>query len=257
MFEITNINKSSKVKTSLKGSLFFLEKISGSLEILLILGAWTFIFFHNESFFGLEKKEVVTYILIANMFGLLAGIFLHRVLKYSINKNKENELISNPFKYLFKIIRTGFWINVLPFVSALVFNFALIYFFVGKINFNLSILTIIIITLIIFLSFIIQVLIFFIARSFAFWSFESVSQFKTIVKFKKILAGAYFPLSILPPLYLKISLMLPFAYAFFVPTELLLGKMTLSDGVFGIWIEILWIIILYAFIKIFRRQGLK
>ncbi len=253
MFEITNINNPNKEKNSLKGLLFFLEKISGGLGVLFILGAWIFIFFNNNNFFGLERKEIITYILVANMFGLVAGTFLHRVLRHDIGKNKEEELLSKPFKYLFKIIKTGFWINTLPFASALAFNFFLIYFFVGKVDISLDLLTLIVIALIIFLSFIIQVLIFFIARFFAFWSFESVAQFKTAVKFKKILAGAYFPLSILPPLYLKISLMLPFAYAFFVPTELLLKKMTLQEGIFGIWIEVLWIIILYAFIKIFRR----
>jgi ABC-2 type transport system permease protein len=254
MFEITNINNPNKEKNSLKGLLFFLEKISGGLGILFILGAWVFIFLNNDSIFGLERKEIITYILVANMFGLVAGTFLHRVLRHDINKNKEEELLTSPFKYLFKIIKTGFWINTLPFVSALVFNFFLIYFFVGDIDINLDPLALIVIALIIFLSFIIQVLMFFIARLFAFWSFESVAQFKIAVKFKKILAGAYFPLSILPPLYLKISLMLPFAYGFFVPTELLLKKMNLHDGLFGIWIEILWIIILYAFIKVLKKK---
>ena len=256
MFEITNINKANKEKNSLKGFLFFLEKISGGLGVLLILGAWTFIFFNNNSFFGLERKEVITYILVANMFGLVAGMFLHRVLKYNIIRNREEELLTNPFKYLLKIIKTGFWINALPFVSALAFNFFLIYFFIGKVDINLDALTFAVIALMIFLSFIIQVLIFFIARFFAFWSFESVAQFKTAVKFKKILAGAYFPLSILPPLYLKISLMLPFAYAFFVPTELLLKKMTLKEGIFGIWVEVIWIIVLYVFIKIFKKKNI-
>lgn len=254
MFEITNINNPNKEKSSFKGLLFFLEKISGGLEILLILGAWFFIFFNHNIIFGLGQKEVITYILVANMFGLVTGIFLNRVLLHDIRGGEEEELLANPFKYLFKIVKTGFWINALPFVSALVFNFFLIYFFVGHIDINLDILTLIVIALIIFLSFIIQVLIFFIARFFAFWSFESVAQFKIVVKFKKILAGAYFPLSILPPLYLKISLMLPFAYAFFVPTEILLKKMTLEEGIFGIWIELLWIIILYAFVKIFKKK---
>lgn len=257
MFEITNINKSNKDKNFLKRFLSFLEKISGGLEIIFILVVWIYIFIHHNNFFGLGRKEIITYILIANIFGLVAGTFLYRVVNYNLEADNENELLGSPFKYLLKIVRKGFWINLLPFFSALVFNFFLIYFFVGKIDFRKDIFSYFIIIIIIALSFIIQVLMFFIARIFAFWSLESKIQFNVLRKFKKILAGAYFPLSILPIFYYKLSLSLPFAYAFFVPTEIFLKKMSLSDGILGIWIEILWIIILYVFIKIFGSKNIK
>ena len=104
-----------------------------------------------------------------------------------------------------------------------------------------------------------SILLFFIARIFVFWSLTSKTQFNVLVKLKKILAGAYFPLSILPPLYFKLSLLLPFAYGFFVPTEFFLKKMSLKDGINGIFIELSWIIILYVFIKLtsFKNENKK
>jgi ABC-2 type transport system permease protein len=91
----------------------------------------------------------------------------------------------------------------------------------------------------------------------AFWADEVDGLYTTVTRLKKFLAGGYFPLSLLPPFYMKLSLSLPFAYSFFVPTQLYLGKMSLVAGLRGLGVQIAWILLLYGIIRLIWKRGIR
>jgi ABC-2 type transport system permease protein len=107
------------------------------------------------------------------------------------------------------------------------------------------------------LAFITELFISFLVGLIAFWTDEIDGIFDSIIKLRTIFAGAYFPINILPLFFVKLSYALPFAYSFFVPTQLYLNKISLLDGLRGIFIQIAWIVMLYLIIKLVWRCGLK
>jgi ABC-type uncharacterized transport system permease subunit len=60
----------------------------------------------------------------------------------------------------------------------------------------------------------------------------------------------YFPLSFLGVSFLTISLFFPFAYSFYVPTQLYLNNISYEQGVIGLMVQLFWIVVLYFVIKI-------
>jgi ABC-2 type transport system permease protein len=106
----------------------------------------------------------------------------------------------------------------------------------------------------ILLAFVIEFLISYLVKMFTFQIFESREFYGALVRLKRILAGNYFPLSMLPAIMVDFSMVLPFAYSFYVPAEIYLEKISILEGLQGLGIQLLWIVILYGVIKIIWRR---
>ena len=92
---------------------------------------------------------------------------------------------------------------------------------------------------------------------FAFW-FEEVDGIQsTVERIRRFFAGGYFPLTLLPLFLSTLSMYLPFAYSFFVPAQLYLKKMSLSEAAHGIGIQFVWILLLSLIIYVVWNRGLK
>ena len=226
-----------------------LYKIGGILELLVFLAIWVMIFNSDGNIGGFTRTEMITYIIFGNSIGLISGYFLHRVIVREAYQKKSGLLIYRPFRYFKNILLRGMLKSILPFFSVLAFHLAILYFFLDNFVFNYDLRYWLLIGLMIILAFITEFLMVYIVSLYAYWVIEAGDLQKIVIRIKKFLAGNYFPLSILPIGFLQVSLFLPFAYSFFVPTELFLKKITISEGWRGIFIQIAWIVILYIFIK--------
>ena len=224
-------------------------KIGGILELLIFLAIWVMIFNTNGSIGGFTRTEIITYIIFGNSIGLISGYFLHRVIVREAYQKKSGLLVYRPFQYFKNVLLRGMIKSVLPFFAVLTLHLLILYFFLDDFVFNYNLEYWLLICLMIILAFIIEFLMVYIVSLYAHWMIEAGDLQKIVVRIKKFLAGNYFPLSILPIGFLQISLFLPFAYSFFVPTELFLKKITVNEGWRGIFVQIAWIIILYIFIR--------
>lgn len=237
-----------------KGLLYYLRvimyKISSVFELLIVLLIYLAIFSDKLGIAGFTREEIITYIIAGNLIGLIGRYFLYRIIKHDLNLSDSKLIIYKPIKYFFHILVKGFGSNFLPFVMAVALHFLVLYFFFNSFILNLEAAYIAVITVMVILAFITEFLMVYIANLFIFWKFESRELFKIIERFKKILAGNYFPLSLLPPVFISVSLILPFAYSFFIPIELYLKKIDLVFGLKSMVIQILWIILLYISIKL-------
>ncbi|RLC36482.1 hypothetical protein DRH27_05160 [Candidatus Falkowbacteria bacterium] len=235
----------------------FLLNISNILEMLILILLWVLIFSNTGILGGFTRQEIIAYILIGNTIGLISGYFLHRLIAGDINDKSSKLLLYKPLKYFRHIMSASLGRNILPFAAALALNLLFLYFFLDTIPINIEIAYIFTIIIMIVLAFIIEFLIAYIAKLFIFWTIESGRQYRLIVRIKKFLAGAYFPLTLLPPALLSVSLILPFSYSFYVPTQLYLKKIDLHLGLQGLIVQIVWIMVLYAAIQIIWSQKIK
>lgn len=257
------INKFKPIETipQKKGILYwlrvFMYKLSSTLEVLVLLLLWLFIFSNKSTLGGFTREEIITYILVGSFIALITKYFLHRIIAYDLHSKHSEMLVSKPLKYFRQVIFNGLGKNVFPFFMAVGLQVLILYLFIDSFVINFNILYISVIALMVILAFITEFLLAYLAQLFIFWAFESGEFYTILVRLKKFLAGNYFPLSLLPTVFVEASLILPFAYSFFVPTELYLKKISLSTGLRGVGIQIMWIILLYFFIRMTWNRRLK
>ena len=132
-----------------------------------------------------------------------------------------------------------------------------ILFFLSKFILNSDIIYLSVILLMIILAFVSELLISYLIGLIAFWADEVDGIFTTVDRLRKFFSGGYFPLNFLPPIFVTASFSLPFAYSFFVPAQLYLKKIDISAGIRGIFIQLIWIALLYGIIRLLWRRGLK
>ncbi len=244
-----------------KGVLDYLRmlmyKISSALEVLILILLWLAIFSNKSVFKGFTIEEMVTYIIAGSLIGLISRYFIHRIISHDLFSSDSESLVYKPIKYFFHILIKGFGRNILPFIVAVTLHLLILYFFLDSFVINLEATYLAVIMLMVLLAFITEFLMAYLANLFIFWKFESSEFYTILARLKKILAGNYFPLSLLPAIFVNISLALPFAYLFFVPTQLYLKKIDIASGLRGVGVQILWIILLYICVKLVWRAKFK
>jgi len=250
MQKFTPLTEIAKKNIFLEKLRSFASNISGFIEIVIILGLWFILFGDTSSLGGFTREEIMAYLLLGNLISIINSYVLYKIINHDLINPNSKMLILKPIKYFFHIIKSGFSKYFLNFLVLIVFDLALIYFLIEDFTFHFDLNYILVILVITILSFVIEFLLAYLTNLYIFWIMDSSDLYKIILRLKKFLSGSYFPLSLLPVLYLNISLLLPFAYSFFVPTQLYLKNIDISAGVFGVLIQIFWIIILYFLIRI-------
>ena len=94
-----------------------------------------------------------------------------------------------------------------------------------------------------------------IVGTMAFWVTEVWPFAEMNYMLLQLLGGMLAPIALLPPLFQRISLFLPFRYTFYEPIALVLGKTTEPLPVIGR--QFVFVIILYMIYKILWRTGIK
>jgi ABC-2 type transport system permease protein len=228
----------------------FMLRIGSILELMIILTLWLLVFTQVKSVAGLSWQEVVTYLLIGNIIGFAASFMWSRVIGRDLNTQATHLLEKEPRKYFLSILPQAFLKFFPAFIVVVIINWLLLRIFIGSFPVNSNPSTLIIILIMVIFAFISELLLAYLIRLNIFWTIESVSLYRVLLRTKKILAGAYFPLTLLPAAFLSVSLFLPFAYSFFVPTQLYLGNLDISVGYSGLAIQSIWIIILFMLIRL-------
>ncbi|MFC1678425.1 ABC-2 family transporter protein [Patescibacteria group bacterium] len=250
MDKITNLTRIEQKNSDDKSLKTFFYKTGNFLEILIILGIWVLIFKKAQILGDYTREEIITYIIFGNLLGVFSAYFMRRIIAADLIKTDSKILIYKPFRYFNYIISEGIKKFLAPFLITSLFYLVVVFVFINEIIINFNILYLTVIFLLVILNFIIEFLLAYLINLFVFWTIESKDAYAFIVRIKRLLAGNYFPLDFLLPVFVSISLVFPFAYGFFVPMQIYLKKMTLTTGWVGAYIQLIWIIFLYLLIKI-------
>ncbi len=257
MFKFAPIDKPNKEANILLKINSYFFKLGGLAELIIILIIWAIIFADRSSLGGFTRQEIITYLITGNIISFIASYFLHHIISHDLVSNNSKLLVYKPFKYFIHIFSSGFTKSIFTLTTALLFHALIIYLFLDNFFINSDIDYILLILLMIILAFIIEFLIAYLINMHIFWTIESYETYNILIRLKKILAGNYFPLSFLPSAFLSGSLVLPFAYSTYVPTQLYLKKISIEQGFVSVFIQIIWIIILYVIIKIIWDRKIK
>jgi ABC-2 type transport system permease protein len=244
--KMQGINISKEKRSPMETIGFFLERIGSGFEVVFILLIWFFIFSNTKVLGDFDVEDMVAYLLIGNLIGLFTSYLLRKTVRFNIGQGDLKMFYYKPFAYIIRVFSRTLKKIILPFFLSISLNLLLLYFFVNSLYLNSELKYLVLIIFMMILAFFTELLLAFIFDIYVFWSIES----KMISRLKKILAGAYFPLSFLGTSFLTISLLMPFAYSFYVPTQLYLKNISFEQGLIGLSVQLLWIAILYFVIKI-------
>lgn len=235
----------------------FAYRIGEIAELLFLIIMWQALYRHTNIISGYTLPELLSYILIGNLITHLTRNFLTDRVAQEINNGTLSLFMIKPMSYFRYVCNREMGRVAFPFFVSLVSELAIMAFFwqILIIQTNLTVLLVLIVMVL--LAFITELFIAFLVALMAFWTDEVDGVHATVDRAKKFLSGSYFPLSILPPLYVSVSMLLPFAYSFYMPTQLYLGKLSTSLALRGIGIQCVWITLLYLIIKFIWYKGIR
>jgi len=244
-------------RKSLSLLVVFLQKISSGFEIVFILLVWFFIFSNANILGDFSIEDMVAYLLIGNLIGLLTSYLLHKSIGFNLGEDDSKMFYYKPLAYIFRVFSRSIRKLIIPFFLSILLNMILVYFFVNNLYLNSDIHYLLLIALMMILAFFTELFLALLIDLYVFWVFESRGIIKSLSRLKKIFAGAYFPLGFLGFKFLMISLFFPFAYLFYVPTQLYLKNISFKQGFYGLFVQVFWLVVLYSVIKLSWKKKFR
>lgn len=220
---------------------------------------WTEIFKNTPSgiVYGYTYKQMLSYSIFAVLISkLISGGVEWEVLE-DIKNGGLSKFIIKPIGYFqyrvscflgqkfFDLLFTGIIICILLFTLNV---------FLG---FSTGIINLLIFVFSINLSLIINFMIYFSLAALAFWMNEAWGVFVVMGIVLNIISGGMFPLDIFGANIIKIFNLLPFQYTIFFSVNVLTGKLTMQAMMNGLFVQIIWIAIMLAVVRVIWNWGLK
>lgn len=227
-------------------------------ELFILILMWTAIYSSGTSIIkGFTLNEMITYVLVGNLCAVAVRNFLPSFVSRDINEGRLSIFLVKPIPYIKYVfineLGRAFLATAISFISQIVITL----FFFSRIVVNTDSKYIALIILMVLLAFVIELLIGFLIGSIAFWTDEVEGIQTSMDRVRRFFSGGYFPLSLLPTTLATFCIYLPFAYSFFVPAQLYLKKIDLYQGMQGIGVQILWIIVLSILLNFVWKRGLR
>ncbi|HBO17037.1 MAG: hypothetical protein UR69_C0002G0310 [Candidatus Moranbacteria bacterium GW2011_GWE2_35_2-] len=265
--KVLELNTFSKIKSIIKIEIqrqlsfrvdILFYRFSNIIDIGVQIIIWTIIFQTNEVVSGYTYSEMMTYIIIGWMMIYLTANY---GLEYNISRDIQEGRLSNflikPIDYIKYIIIYTFGRNIIALGSGIFFATILIYIMFDKIIITADPVKLIVIFIMLLGGFFINLFITILIGMIAFWTTAVSGSRYSIRVLVGFLSGRVFPLNMLPIFYFKIFLFFPLAYIYFIPLQLYLGKISLSQSWFYLGVEIFWLILLYGIIRLLYKKGLR
>lgn len=236
---------------------FIMWRLRQFLSSLMSLTIWTVIFTSQNSVFGYERNQMITYIFLVNVLQSLIFTTAQSGLAdkiYSGDLSKELVKPVNLYLYLaaedigdklqnfgFVVVETAILYLIFRPVFAFPEQLPVLGFFL-------------LLTLgAVMLNFFISLLF----GSLGFWSPQTWGPRFLFYMFVDFTAGKLFPLDILPQAIQRVIYWTPFPYLSFVQTQLFLGKISTSQALQHAGTLSLWLLILGSTMYFTWQKGIK
>lgn len=233
-------------------------RLSNLLDLFFQLAVWFAVFQTTTTVRGYNYHEMVTYVIISWLFIFLTSNYdLESFVRRDIYDGNLTNFITKPISYLRYIVALSIGRASLALLSGAIVQITLILILKNQLTPLPGYISIFIIFLMITMGYFIRLFLSILTGLLTFWIHETGGVNKFFDTFIRFFSGGYMPLTILPILIYKLSLFFPFAYLIFIPMQLYLGKISVSDGLKGLGVELLWLVTLYGIIKLIWHKGIK
>jgi len=238
---------------------FLIWRLRVVIAFLIPFFLWLTITKQIKTFEGYEEKSIISYF----FFSHLLSYFILGTRTVDISNQIQNGEIINLILKPMSFFRYYFFRDLADKILNLLFSFFEIFIFFKvffipfpSTNFQFLPFFFIFLTLGLFLSFYLNLLISFLG----FWSTETWAPRFIFFILISILSGSFFPLDVLPKNLFYLILATPFSYLFFIPVKMISEPKTLVNKVdveFIFFIAIFWLIIIFFTTRLLWQKGLK
>jgi ABC-2 type transport system permease protein len=223
------------------------------LSLILV---WTVLFSEKDVLVGYTKEQMLGYILFGHLFGVISQNWVHEGLAADIKDGKITSFLIKPIQHVRYAFCYGTGVTLQATFFASLIICVLVGFFSQQIHFS-SFAPTVLAVLIAVLAFVMNMLIGICVGYLSFW-IGSVWGFSNMLYLVRDLFGGHlFPLDILPHIWTKIFLLLPFAFSQYIPAQVYLGRMSLVEGGWALVHQCLWIILLWFLARWLWKKGVR
>jgi len=235
---------------------FFFYFLSQFISFGVLFYIWTSIYYQGGKIGGYELADMIFYYLGAIFIGVVVkGMDVAQLIGNEIRMGQLNAFLLTPIDY--------FWRKFFSFFGGLIFRGLAasllfgtgLYFLAEKFNFQFSTTRIFVFLLLVFFSYLLNWLIFYIIGISTFWFGYIWALNYSVRMMADFLEGGLIPLDLLPSWFNVLNNFLPFKYIIFVPVSIFTGRLEISWSVFVI--PLAWILFLYISAKLLFKMGLK
>jgi len=236
----------------------FTFRIGNVFEILMQIVVWTAIFQNTSSIRGYNYREMITYIIVGWLLVFLMTNFsFENIISRHIQKGELSNFLSKPIDYVNYLIFLSVGRSSFALAVAFLVNMAMLLFFRKNFIFSTDVLMWLVLFAMILIGYFIKLFISILIGFISFWTIDNEGAFYSMKTLERFMSGAYFPINILPAVFLNVSLALPYVYTFYFPAQLYLGKVSVQQGLLGLGVEIAWLAILYLAVRLVWKMGIK
>jgi len=232
--------------------------IGNIAELVALTVIWTIVYKSMNLVNGYTASEMISYVVFAWFFSFLTTTyaFEHNIAR-DIHLGALSNMLLKPQSYIRYVLAVATGRIFIAFLIVLVQGAIVFSFFRNTLIFSLDFATIILLAFMLIATYFINLFLSVLIGFIAFWTTEIDGMYSSLKVFSRFMSGTFFPISLLPVFFVKVSYFLPFAYTIYVPVQLYLGKISFAEGLRGLAIEILWLVALYIIIKVVWRLGLR
>jgi len=233
-------------------------RLANLLEISAQLIIWTVVFQSQTIVSGYTYREMISYVLIGWLILFLTGSYgFEDKIARDIHRGTLSNSLLKPVSYLKYISVLSLGRVSLALFSSVIMCGILFFLFRNIVLAPAGISSVLLMAAMVVCGYFIKLFLSILTGFIAFWTINIGGPYYSISVLIKFLSGAYFPINLLPNLFLNISLAFPFVYTLFFPVQIYLGKLSIADGLKGLGTEIIWLGLLYLGIKIMWKYGIK
>lgn len=227
-------------------------------ELVALTIIWTIVYKNIDIIKGYTSHEMISYIVFAWFFSFLTTTYaFEQNVARDIHLGTLSNLLVKPQSYIRYVMAVATGRIMIAFLVVVVQGILVFLFFRDRLIFSHDFSMIVLLLLMLVATYFINLFLSVLVGFIAFWTTEINGMYYSLKVFAKFMSGTFFPISLLPAFLMKASFFFPFVYTIYIPVQLYLRKISFAEGLRGLAIEILWLVVLYVIIKIVWRFGLK
>jgi ABC-2 type transport system permease protein len=221
---------------------------------VILYFVWSVVFQYRQDIQGFSFNEIITYALIALLLRRISmNNWLAGIVEKDITEGNILVFLCRPLNFMKYRLATRFAQNF--YFAAITIPMAVIVIFLSGLQLNA--LAFVLAVLIVFLATLFTFIEFYCIGLLAFW-IERIWGIRNAVDWiQEILSGTWFPITMFPVLVQNALIFLPFQHLVYTPTALMLGKISLMQGLEGIAILTAWIAGFYFLSNWLWKKGLR
>ncbi len=236
----------------------FAYRIGHIAQVVIQLLIWSVVFRSTGSFSGYTYGEMLGYVLFGNLISSLSANYgLVYVVERDIYSGSLANFLTKPLSYfghLFAFSLGRSWLAACT-SSLIIIAITLAYQDLVTLDLNLG--RILFLLLFLLLAATIRVYIALLFGMISFWTTQIEGLNYCLNIADRMFSGLYFPLDLLPSVLSSAALAAPFAYSFFIPTRLMLGRIAPAESFFYLAAGTVWLVALYCLCRIVWHYGIR